>query len=126
MLADPEGNEFCVIGARQQVPGRVRVRGGARVRRVAGGRILLERGAGVAAGVGPGTRRRRSGRRTAGRRSRGVGRRWIPRPARNRLHFDLTHVELDSAGPLGATRIGEAPGAGGHGRPRRERVLVVG
>ena len=54
VMADPEGNEFCVIPRGQQLPGRHRSHRRAVVRRHAAGRVLLERGAGLAAGLGPG------------------------------------------------------------------------
>ena len=54
VLADPEGNEFCVIEPGNNFLADCGFIGALSVRRLAGGRVLLERGAGLAAGLGPG------------------------------------------------------------------------
>ncbi len=54
VLADPEGNEFCVIGGGQRLPRRLRPSRGAIERRHPGGGVLLEPGPRLAAGLGPG------------------------------------------------------------------------
>ena len=58
VLADPEGNEFCVIEPGNNFLANTGVHRGALVRRFAAGRILLERSAGLAVGLGPGPRDR--------------------------------------------------------------------
>ena len=54
VLADPEGNEFCVIEPGNNFLADCGFIGALVVRRFAGGRILLEPGAGLAVGLGPG------------------------------------------------------------------------
>ena len=54
VLADPEGNEFCIIEPDNNFLADCGRFGSVYVRRVAGGRLLLERGARMAAGLGSG------------------------------------------------------------------------
>ena len=54
VMADPEGNEFCVIEAGNNFLADTGRHRRAVVRRHPGGRLLLERGARLAAGLGPG------------------------------------------------------------------------
>ena len=58
VLADPEGNEFCVIEPGNNFLADCGFIGALVVRRFAGRRVLLERGAGLAVGLGPGPRDR--------------------------------------------------------------------
>ena len=108
----PRGQRVLRHRAGQQLPRRLRVHRSARLRRFAGGRVLLERGAGLAVGLGPGPGDRDPARRTAVRRSPGAVRRCAPKTGKNRLHFDLAppadgdqQAEVDRLVSLGATRI---------------------
>ncbi len=58
VLADPEGNEFCVIEPGNNFLADCGFIGALSERRYAGGRVLLEQGAGVAVGLGSGPRDR--------------------------------------------------------------------
>ena len=54
VLADPEGNEFCVIEAGNNFLADTGLIGAMSCDGTQAGRLLLERGAGLAAGLGPG------------------------------------------------------------------------
>ena len=75
VLADPEVNEFCVIEPGNSFLADCGFIGARALRRFAGGRVLLERSAGVAIGLRTRTRRPRSSRRAVAQRSPGVARR---------------------------------------------------
>ena len=89
VLADPEGNEFCVIEPEQHLPRRLRTSRIDQLRRYAGGRVLLERSARMAVGLGSGRR----DRDPRARRHRSVhhlgGPPLMPKIGKNRLHLDI-------------------------------------
>ena len=112
MLADPEGNEFCVIEAGNNFLADTAFIGAINCDGIAEGRLLLERGAGLAARLGPGRGDRDpvAGRWFEDR--RGAVRRWTPKIGKNRLHLDIAppadgdqQAEVDRLVALGATRI---------------------
>ena len=112
MLADPEGNEFCVIEPGNNFLADCGFIGALAERRFAGrsGTSGARRWAGRWSGTR--TRRPRSAHRTAVRRSRGAVRPCAPKTGKNRLHFDLAppadgdqQAEVDRLVSLGATRI---------------------
>ena len=88
VLADPEGNEFCVIEAGNRFLAGCGLLGELACDGDPRGRPLLERGAGLAAGVGPGRGDRDpvAVRRHEGRVGRPARR---PRDGRNRQRFEL-------------------------------------
>ena len=119
VLADPEGNEFCVIEPGNNFLADCGFIGALVVRRDTGGRVLLERGAGLAIGLGPGPGDRDP---VAARRSEDhVG--WSAGQSeggKNRLHFDLAppadgdqQAEVDRLTSLGATRLDIGQGDAG-------------
>ena len=110
VLADPEGNEFCVIEPGNNFLAECGFIGALVVRRFAGGRVLLERGAGLAAGLGPG-RGDRDPSPHGGPKVTWGGPPVAPKDGKNRLHFDLAppadgdqQAEVDRLVSLGATR----------------------
>ena len=111
VLADPEGNEFCIIEPDNTFLADCGRLGIDHVRRYAGGRVLLERSARMAVGLGSGRRDRdpRAGRH---RSVHHLG--WpplAPKLGKNRLHLDIAppadgdqRAEVDRLVALGATR----------------------
>ena len=112
VLADPEGNEFCVIEPGNNFLAGCGFIGALVLRRHAGrsGTSGATRWAGRWSGTR--TRRPRSSRRTAARRSPGAVRRVTPKTGKNRLHFDIAppadgdqQAEVDRLVSLGAIRV---------------------
>ena len=111
VLADPEGNEFCVIEPGNSFLAGCGFLGELSLRRLAGGRVLLEPGAGLAVGLGP------------GRGDRDPVARWRyedhlgwsaggAKTTKNRLHLDIAppadadqQAEVERLVSLGASRV---------------------
>ena len=112
VLADPEGNELCVIEPDQFLPRCLRAARVDHVRRHARSRVLLERRARMAVGLGSG----RGDRDPCAGRHRSLHHLgWpplMPKTGKNRLHLDIAppgdgdqQAEVDRLVSLGATRV---------------------
>ena len=113
VLADPEGNEFCLIEPTNNFLAGLRAPRSDHLRRDEGGRVLLERRARLAAGLGSGRGDRDPGSRPhrpddhLGRPAGGPEARQEPAAtSTSRRSRDPTqHAEVDRLLALGATRI---------------------
>ena len=88
VLADPEGNEFCVIEPGNDFLDDCGVIGALSSDGTQAGRLLLERGPRLAAGVGPG-RGDRDPIAQGGPKITWGGPPLAPKTGKNRLHLDL-------------------------------------